>query len=411
MHLPAAAQHVNCGVGIGADPAPCKLEGEGTQDVSIRTGPIAHNTPVSFKTGIDVPTPPPGKEVPWSGRFDPVLGQSPTALGAVAVVGLVAAGGGVALSRRARERQPQFPVMYAPPDGIGPAQGAYILTESTDRTAYVATLLHTAEHGAIDLQKNGDAWTISDKGGPAGWSGLDPVSTGIAHLLGGPGSSFTADPKGVKAGERLKTEITAFGTSVKEWAKTSGNLVPIPFGGLFGLLALAGLAAAIAIAIWNPLDMTMVALVPGLFFIFGAPLLVTGATTKRTPQGRDLWSRIGGFRRILSTPSSQDRFDFSGREDLYTAYVPWAVALGCADEWAAKYRTEMGHEPPSPSYLGGAYLGSSIGSSVGAMVADFDSTLDSAISSYDATQTSSSSGGGGGFSGGGGGGGGGGGSW
>ena len=137
----------------------------------------------------------------------------------------------------------------------------------------------------------------------------------------------------------------------------------------------------------------------------------TGAGTRRTRTGRDLWSRAGGFRRILSTPSAEDRFDFAARQDLYTAYIPWAVAFGCADEWAEKYRTEMGSEPPVPSYFGGYYGGAAVGSAVSSMVGDFQSTVSSAISSYEATQKSSSSGGGGGFSGGGGGGGGGGGSW
>ena len=38
---------------------------------------------------------------------------------------------------------------------------------------------------------------------------LGPARTGVAHLLGGPGTSFTASPKDVKAGERLKTETEA----------------------------------------------------------------------------------------------------------------------------------------------------------------------------------------------------------
>jgi uncharacterized membrane protein len=115
---------------------------------------------------------------------------------------------------------------------------------------------------------------------------------------------------------------------------------------------------------------------------------------------------------MLSTPSSKERFDFSGRKELYTAYIPWAVALDCAKEWAAKYRTEMGEEPPVPSYFGSAYAGAHTADYVNSMVSDFNSTVDSAISSYNATQSSSSSGGGGGgSSGGGGGGGGGGGSW
>ena len=139
------------------------------------------------------------------------------------------------------------------------------------------------------------------------------------------------------------------------------------------------------------------------------PVAFSGAGTKRTPAGRDLWSRVGGFRRILSTPSAQDRFDFAGRKDLYTAYLPWAVAFDCADEWAKKYRVETGEEPPAPTWFP-AYYGAHTGNYVSQMVDSFDSTVSSAISSYEATQ-SSSSGGGGGFSGGGGGGGGGGGSW
>ena len=60
---------------------------------------------------------------------------------------------------------------------------------------------------------------------------------------------------------------------------------------------------------------------------------------------------------MLSTPSSKERFDFSGRQELYTAYIPWAVAFDCADEWAEKYRTEMGGEPPVPAYSAAPYAG------------------------------------------------------
>ena len=61
--------------------------------------------------------------------------------------------------------------------------------------------MHAAEKGAIDLTRGqNDAWTITDKNGPAGWAGLDPVTTDVAHILGGPGSSFTAQKKDVAAG-------------------------------------------------------------------------------------------------------------------------------------------------------------------------------------------------------------------
>ena len=157
--------------------------------------------------------------------------------------------------------------------------------------------------------------------------------------------------------------------------------------------------------------MSVIALIPGLFALFAAELLAPGSGTKRTAAGRDLWSRIGGFRRVLATPSAEQRFDFSGRKELYTAYIPWAVAFGVADEWAEKYRIETGEDPPLPLYAASGF-GYGNGGFASSIADDFSSTVGSAISAYEATQSSSSgSSGGGGFSGGGGGGGGGGGSW
>ena len=409
VHLPVAAEDVQCAVGSG-ESAGCRAKGEGTQTLRVRTGPLPPTTPVTVKAGLDMPTPPAGTTLPWSPRFDRVLSQSVSGLLVVLVLAVLAGLAGFVLTTRARERNPQFPVLYAPPEGIGPAQAAYLVTEDVDDEQYVATLMYAAEHGAIDLGRADDAWTITDKQGAAGGAGLDEVTSSVAHLLGGPGTSFTASPDDVSAGKRLKTEIASFEEHTKSWAKRGGLMVSSGLGGWGAIVVGACFIGVIAIAIWNPLSMSAIALIPGLFAVFGAGLAATGSGTKRTKAGRDLWSRSGGFRRILATPSAQDRFDFSGRQELYTAYLPWAVAFGCADQWAEKYRTEMGAEPPVPSYFGGYYGGAYAGAAVSSMVNDFSSTVSSAISSYEATQSSSSSGGGG-FSGGGGGGGGGGGSW
>jgi uncharacterized membrane protein len=112
---------------------------------------------------------------------------------------------------------------------------------------------------------------------------------------------------------------------------------------------------------------------------------------------------------MLATPSSVDRFDFSGRRELYTAYIPYAVAFDCADAWARKYETETGEPAPTPVWFyGGAAAWSS---SPSAGLGSFQAALTASIAAYTASQSSSSGGGGGGFSGGGGGGGGGAGSW
>ncbi len=412
VHLPVPSEsEVDCAIGWTSTTG-CEVQGAGTTDLTIETGPIAPRTPLSIATGLDLDTPEPGNAVPWSGRFDRVLGRSVPVLAIVLLLGLGAGILGGIAGARSREKQPGFPVLYAPPEGIGPAQAKYIYSETVDRETYVATLMYAAEQEAVELTRDGDTWTIKDRNGPAGWAKLDPVTLGTAHILSGAGSSFTASKKDVAAGQRLRDEISLFDNSVESWAKSSGNLVTAGLGGLGGLLVLAGFASVLAVAIWNPFSMTMIGLIPGAFAVCGTSLMATGSGTKRTKAGRDLWSRVGGFRRILATPSSKERFDFSGREELYTAYIPWAVALDCAKEWAAKYRTEMGTEPPVPHYFAGSYAGSNPAAFVSSMAADFGATVDSAISSYNATQSSSSSGGGGGgFSGGGGGGGGGGGSW
>ena len=412
VHLPVAARGVDCARGVGQTGG-CTAEGDGTDTLTVDVETLLPNTPVTVKVGLDMPTPERGTTVPWPARFDPVLGRSPATLGIVLLLAALAGAFGVWQARKVREATPPFPLQYGPPDGVGPAQGAYILTERTEKKAFVASIMEAAAKGAVSLDRPSDkSWTVTDTQGPQGWAGLDSVTQRVARLTGGPGLAFTASEKDVDAGQKLKTELSGFESATRSWAKEAGMMQGAGLGCLGGLFVIGGGLLALAIAGGNLFDMGVLALIPGALAAGAGPVLATGASTKRTAKGRDLWSRVGGFRRVLSTPSSQNRFDFSGRQELYTAYIPWAVAFDCADEWAAKYRAETGQEPPVPAYFPG-YTGAHTGNYTDQMVNSFSSTVDSAISSYQATQSSSSSGGGGGggFSGGGGGGGGGGGSW
>jgi hypothetical protein len=410
VHLPAEAQDFKCAVGVGTTTG-CTADGEGTDQLTVLAANLQPNTPVTVKVGLDIPTPD-GNTLPWDSRLDPILGRHPVLLGFVLLLALLSGLGGFALTRSTREKQPAYPLMYAPPDGVGPAQAAYILDEKVEDEAFVATMMYAAEKGAVTLTQDGKKWTITGTGDTTAWGAVDGVTQLAGQSLGvvGSGASFTASPKSVSAGQKLKSVLSEFKSNTKGWARTSGLMAASGLGGIgcFVLLVVWGLT--IWLGAFNPWNMSVVGLIPGAFAVFGLGVGMAGAGTKRTPAGRDLWSRVGGFKRILSTPSAVDRFDFSGRKELYTAYLPWAVAFDCADEWAKKYRVETGQEPPVPVYFAG-YTGDHTGNYVNSMVNSFDSAVSSAISSYEATQSSSSSGGGGGFSGGGGGGGGGGGSW
>ncbi len=148
VHLPVpSSAEVQCAVGLG-ETGGCEAEGAGTDTLTVTTGALADHTPVSIKTGLDLPTPDQDKNVPWSARFDRTLSSSPILLGLVVLLGLGRGRSSVhGAARSSYEANPQFPLMYAPPEGIGPAQAKYILTESIDQEAYVATLMYAAERG------------------------------------------------------------------------------------------------------------------------------------------------------------------------------------------------------------------------------------------------------------------------
>jgi uncharacterized membrane protein YgcG len=412
VHLPVAPDpnDVSCGVGVGSSPASCAVGGLGTDTLTIRGSSLAPQTPVTIKAGLPMPTPPAGRTLPWHASWQPVLGDSYGGLVPVLVLAVLAAGLGALAARRAYERKPAFPVQYAPPPGVGPAEASYVMTEKVDQQAFVASMLWAAQQGAIDLKRDGDSWTITDKAGPDAWAKLDPATVAVAPLLGGAGGSFTASRTDTASGRALQARIAAFDKETRAWGLANGFLAKTGLGGFGGVIVVLAAIVAAVTAFTRVFGFSLVAVVPGAFAVAASSLLTPTAGTVRTAKGRELWSRLGGFERMLSTPSSKQRFDFSGRQELYTAYIPWAVAFGCADAWAKKYRTEIGTEPPVPAYFAGYYAGAHTGDYVSSMVSDFSSTVASSISAYQATQ-SHSSGGGGGFSGGGGGGGGGGGSW
>ncbi len=87
-----------------------------------------------------------------------------------------------------------------------------------------------------------------------------------------------------------------------------------------------------------------------LFFLLSSWSWRDGLGTRRTEAGRQLWSQAGGFHRMLVTDSAEARFDFAARKDLYTAYLPFAVAAGAAALWAKKYQAITGLPAPQPEW-------------------------------------------------------------
>lgn len=416
MDLPAAAPQVQCSAGRAASPRPCTIAGAGTQQVTVSAAELPPRSGMRVRAAMAMPAPS-RPSLPWSVQWDEVLGRSVPVVLLVAALSAAGFVVGLAWSHVAREDPPGFPVQYAPPDGLGPVQLVHLDTEGTGPDPLVATLLHLADRGLVRLDRDSqDSWEVTGLADAAAWQAVDPVAQSVARTLGVdvPGGAFRASRRSVSAGKTLMAARNGISPAVRSWAVQAGLVRPAPsevwgrvVWGLCLLLALLGFVGPAFGLPWP----TMWGLPAAMVCIGGVGLLATGVGRRRTTSGRLAWSRAGGFRRLLSTPSAEDRFDFAARSDLFIAYVPYAIAFGVADAWAEKYRRAVGAEPPVPAWYpvhpgmghGGFYSGGGLDS--------FSSALSSSISAYTASQSSSSSGGGGGGGGFGGGGGGGGGSW
>lgn len=417
LTLPAPAQQVQCTTGFDSS-STCKTAGAGTDTVTVSTGALATNTPVTTRIALPIATPK-QVELPWSVKYDRAFGTSVARLWMVVAVTLLLAAIGYALDRRAREERPGYPVTFEPPNGLGPVQTAYLTTEAVPGRGLVATLLYQAEQGLTTLEHHGDkSWTITGVGDAAAWAATDDVTRYVGKELGvtTPGAVFTSTPSSVESGRVLKAVRDALPSQTNTWAAGIGAQTTSTAEQVSRALVIMSLVALIIFGVVLRPPFSMYVLPWAGFAIGGAGLISSGVGKRRTTLGRDLWSRAGGFERMLSTNSAQDRFDFSARQDLYTAFIPFAVAFDCADRWARKYELSTGSPAPEPIWFVPVGGGASSSSFTGGNdpFASFESSLASSISAYTATQVSSSSSsgsGGGGFSGGGGGGGGGGGSW
>jgi hypothetical protein len=168
VRLPAAVPGAQCSVGMGVGRTCDGLTVNG-DTVQIRAANLPPGTPVTLRAGVDVPTPP-RATVPWSQRWDPILGRSvPIAawlLGLTAATGL----GAFLFWRTTVEPAPGFPLQYAPPAGLGPVQCEFIRTEKVPDEGVTATLFYLADRGLVDLNEVGHKkWAVRSTGERGGW--------------------------------------------------------------------------------------------------------------------------------------------------------------------------------------------------------------------------------------------------
>ncbi len=290
---------------------------------------------------------------------------------------------------------------YEPPKGFSPASARFISRMSYDAKTLTAAVINLAVKGFIEIDKTGEDYVLTQK------SSDEPLAPGekvlYAKLFAG-GPVLELDNKNHKeillakahhnAALRRNYEKIYFLTNTPLLLPSFLLSVVVAIG-----IAVADLGVPVVIAVF-----VVNFLLHGVFYyLMRAP----------TQKGRRLLDKLEGFRLYLDVAEKEAlnlRNPPEKTPELFERYLPFALALGVEQAWAAQFAGVFAAlSAQGEDYQPRWYRGSFNSMRLGNFASSVGSSLNSAISSAATAPGSSSGGGGGGFSGGGGGGGGGGG--
>lgn len=288
---------------------------------------------------------------------------------------------------------------FAPPEGLTPAQGGIILSETVEPQHKVAWLIQEAIDGEIDLvEEDGQALRLVRTANGAEGATDETGSRFVQRAFGGRSEIDLAgyDPSFATAWSALDMDLHQWRLNSDLWdsraeSRRLSMLMLGIVGAVVGLVAAA--AGGAATAKWGAGWLPAVVLGAVIAGIGMAVAVGSWELRVRTPKGTAAWLRVESFRRFLAG-SEAFHAEEAAKRGVLREYTAWAVATGEIDRWSRAVRAST--VIPASAGLSYAYMAPMLIAST-----SFASTAPS------------SSGSGGGFSGGvgGGAGGGGGGSW
>jgi len=320
----------------------------------------------------------------------------------------------------------QIPVAFSPPR-IPVAEGGLLIDAKANTTETAATLIDMAVRGGVRIENTGnDQKAVL----------LNPAVATAPHeqvLMSGlfpslqPGSEVLLR-RGAVGDQTMRRVHDGMIAALRDQVKQRGWYLRMPRAGggsafkngtgcaCMAMIAFwvfgAGLAGTVTAAATGGLGRGVVIAVPVVAVIVAIGIWIAKrGKGQRNPAGRAVADQLIGFRKYLATAEA-DQLRFEEGEDIFSRYLPWAIAFDLADRWqkVCEQLVAAGRLTPNPYWYSGPsyYTSGWTAAAVGSTVAN----------SFDPPPAPASSGGGGGsssgFSGGssaGGGGGGGGGSW
>ncbi|GAA3602684.1 DUF2207 domain-containing protein [Microlunatus ginsengisoli] len=221
-----------------------------------------------------------------------------------------------------------IPVAFSPPR-IPVAEAGLLVDGQVDARETAATIIDLAVRGALTVQSSGDdEFTVTLVNPDVAAAPHEMVL--LTNLFGGqpPGAVKDLSEQG-----SLLTAHTAMREAVRNQVAARGWFRKVPsaaathgfgFGSIIGAVVLVFALGAWVLWILLPL----------------LPILITIMVIRyklrrgqRTADGRAVTDQVEGFKTYLATAEA-NQLRFEEGEDIFSKYLPWAIAFELADRWA-----------------------------------------------------------------------------
>ncbi len=312
----------------------------------------------------------------------------------------------------ARTKRP-VTVQFQPPAGFRAGQTGTLVDEVADPHDVTATIIDLAVRQYLrivrleDGTRDGD-WRLDRSDKPD--HDLEPFEALLlAEIFKNRTSVQLSDLRTTFASSMELVQTALYDDVTRRgWFRGNPRSARAKWAGQGVLLLLGGIGLTVLLAVrthWGLVGLPVVGL--GILM-----LALTKAAPARTAAGTAVLHQAEGFRHYLATAEA-NQLRFEEREDLFSRYLPFAVAFGLTERWAHLFAqlAAQGRALAQPGWYVAPYHGAAFWSMAGTLGRDLTGFTSAATSAISAPAPGSS--GGSGFSGGGGGGvgGGGGGSW
>ncbi|WP_081785135.1 DUF2207 domain-containing protein [Cellulomonas sp. KRMCY2] len=355
--------------------------------------------------------------------------------GALAALGLIGGVGAVTVTARRRGRDEQYlgltpgltpadgqvatvggrrrgpvTVQFTPPEGFRAGQLGTLVDEVADPHDVTATIIDLAVRGYLVIEQtespdergSGGAWRLARVPAMQDRYLLPFERLLMQEIFAGRDAVNLTDLRTTFAVSMSKVQDALYeDVTTRGWFRGNPKQVRTAWLGAGLALAVLGVVVTAGLAVWTSLA------------LLGVPLAVAGillaavskAAPARTADGTAVLAQALGFQHYLATAEA-NQLRFEEDEDLFSRYLPFAVAFGLTERWAKLFAelAAQGRVLPEPTwYVGSTYGQMAFWAGAGTLAHDLTSFTHIAEATISAPTPGSSgaSGFSGGFSGGG----------